>query len=210
MQISTYSSQFFWELLGNKSNVFEISDFLSKRNICQPNLFSGFDPHSIDTSLWNKDDFKVVRALVKTKELRTLLKSAKSRHQTKLSAIDLELRECKLLGRAIRDYSPDARLFFDDIGMVGSSLQDGWEKSTPMKLTNAIASVWELDVQLTDGFIKFRNRNGWRHNWGGSTFPEGDAIFEGKDIPVKAGLYHVEFHIEDGKYKFTKVQGSTK
>jgi hypothetical protein len=98
------------------------------------------------------------------------------------------------------------RLLYEEVGIVGSALESGWEKSVPMHLTNKKKAIWELNVLLEKGEIKFRTFDSWIQNWGGSTFPSGQAELNGTAIPVEAGNYHVILHLADKTYKFSKVR----
>ena len=61
--------------------------------------------------------------------------------------------------------------------------------------------IWYMeDVVLSDGPLKFRANLAWDVNWGGATFPSGEAT--GDDIQATAGTYDVWFNTLDGRYIF--------
>jgi len=69
-----------------------------------------------------------------------------------------------------------------------------------------VIGIWELDIALKNGTVKFRSRDSWNKNWGGNTFPNGNTVFRGYDIPVKAGNYHVILNLFENTYTFIKKE----
>ena len=108
--------------------------------------------------------------------------------------------------KSIQQYYPKVKLLLDDIGIIGNALETDWYKSVPMNLVDAQKGIWTLNVQLKDGFIKFRARDSWKNNWGGNLFPTDRLIMNGNNIPVEAGYYKVEINLEDNLYSFTKME----
>jgi len=91
-----------------------------------------------------------------------------------------------------------------DVGIVGSALDSGWEKSIPMKLTDKKHGIWEVVVSFKKGDIKFRTHDSWSSNWGGLEFPSGRANLDGSNIPVEAGKYRVTLDLNEWTYQFLK------
>jgi hypothetical protein len=97
---------------------------------------------------------------------------------------------------------------FDNVGIIGTSLPGGYEKSVPMKLIDEYESIWEIDVQLSEGFLQFKTRDSRTQNWGGNSFPNGYAQSFGKDIYVnQAGSYHIKLNLSDNTYEFDPLPG---
>jgi len=100
---------------------------------------------------------------------------------------------------------PNIRFFVDDISILGSALK-GWngdEADFPMnRMSN---TRWELQIRLSDGAVKFRNRRSWDQNWGGSGYPSGSTIYNYSNIPVTAGMYLVTLDIGEGRYSFERL-----
>ena len=73
------------------------------------------------------------------------------------------------------------------IGVIGDATPLVWDASTPLTY-NKDGRCWEGDVTFNDGTFKFRANNAWDINWGGN---KDDLSFNGDNIPVTAGTYHV-------------------
>jgi hypothetical protein len=199
-QVTEYATNSFWNFLIQQNKFKEITELLGKANIPKPNVIID----GIDISIWDKDDHALARRIVHSKELRSKLITAKSRWQDTIMAIDFLWGESKSLQDIIKAYYPQVRLTFDNMGIIGSALPSGWERSVPMKLVNSEKSIWEIDLALTDGEVKFRNQNSWKQNWGGNVFPKGELEFEGENIPVKSGNYHIIINLLDSKCEFVR------
>ena len=66
--------------------------------------------------------------------------------------------------------------------------------------------VFEIELFLNKGLVKFRCNDSWLYNWGGDMFPVGEAISYGNDITVdSAGNYHVRLDLSQNRYFFKKV-----
>lgn len=91
---------------------------------------------------------------------------------------------------------------FDNIGIIGAFNE--WSESVPMVTFNG--SLYTLDdFHFTANDVKFRKDNSWDVNWGGSTFPSGEAIPNGNDIQLTAGFYNVTFNYSGLNYSFIQV-----
>jgi hypothetical protein len=53
--------------------------------------------------------------------------------------------------------------------------------------------------------MKFRKDNSWDVSWGGTTFPSGEAIPNGGNIPLTSGFYNVAFNYSGLNYTFIQV-----
>ena len=73
------------------------------------------------------------------------------------------------------------------IGVIGDATPLGWDASTPLTY-NKDGRCWEGDITFNDGTFKFRANDAWDINWGGN---KDDLSFNGDNIPVAAGTYHV-------------------
>ena len=96
---------------------------------------------------------------------------------------------------------------YETIGIVGEGTSVGWpndDNPTPdlvMTQSEFNPHIWYMeDVVLSDGPLKFRANLAWDVNWGGATFPSGEAT--GDDIQATAGTYDVWFNTLDGRYIF--------
>ena len=100
------------------------------------------------------------------------------------------------------------KLLIQDVGIIGTSINgydDVGAKSTPMLLIDEKESIWEIEIYLKVGTVKFRCRDSWAVNWGGDSFPNGEAIKHGYDIPInEEGNYHVILNLSKNSYEFIK------
>lgn len=86
------------------------------------------------------------------------------------------------------------------IGVIGDATPGGWDVSSPLTATDAKKLVWEGDVTLKTGNMKFRANDAWDANLGGSF---NDLRQNGSDISVKEGTYHVVLDLSSLPYKAT-------
>ena len=106
----------------------------------------------------------------------------------------------------IEKYQPGVKLLYDDIGIIGDALETGWTTSVPMNRIDEQTGAWSLEIQLKAGGLKFRNRNSWSDNWGGSSFPEARLQFFGRNIRVtEPGNYKIHFNLKERSYRFEKL-----
>lgn len=210
-QLQSYAT-----LLSNKnSNNFnpfktKIDEILLENNIAFPkfdleNQNLGFIG---DSTYYNKEDITTCEKLLQNKNFQTQLKS--KRTQITIFMLDFKVlyNDALAMLKLIKDYYPEVKLLYQDVGIIGTSI-DGFDDvgahSTPMSQTNEEASIWEIELYLKEGRIKFRCRDSWALNWGGNTFPKGDVIFEGPDISVtEAGNYRVILNLTAYTYEFIK------
>lgn len=162
-----------------------------------------------DTTHYSNNEISKAKKLLKDENFRALLKT----HHTLISMRVLDFKELKndavaMLG-LIKQYHPDVKLLYQDVGIIGTSINgfdDVGAKSTPMTLIDEEKSIWEIEMFLKQGRVKFRCRDSWAINWGGNSFPDGKAINHGNDILVdKPGNYRVILDLSTNTYKFIKL-----
>ena len=163
-----------------------------------------------DSTYYNHEDYINCIKLLQDKNFRTQLKS--QRTQVSLYSLDFKVLHNDALAmlKLIKDYYPDVRLLFQDVGIIGTSI-DGFDdvgaRSTPMTLIDEDQSIWEIELYLKVGRVKFRCRDSWAQNWGGTSFPKGKADFEGQDISVtESGNYRVILNLTTNTYEFIKQE----
>ena len=79
------------------------------------------------------------------------------------------------------------------IGIIGSATPKGWDGDTNMTY-NPEERCWELmDVELTDGEMKFRHTNDWSLSWGGEL--DNLTTQNGPNIAVAAGTYDIKLKV---------------
>lgn len=74
--------------------------------------------------------------------------------------------------------------------------------STTDNITYSITNLSVTTAAAVDGGVKFRRDGAWDINWGGSTFPSGQGVQNGPNIPTVAGVYDVTINISNGTYTF--------
>jgi hypothetical protein len=185
-----------------------VSPILLKNNITEMVSIFGYSPFynfSQYSGSFSEYDLKTTRDLLNSHIFRGPVESVKIRISTDIERLRNIVRDGNYLLAEIKKEFPTLRLMFDNVGIIGTSLPSGYEKSVPMKLIDEYQSIWEIDIQLSEGSLKFRTRDSWTQNWGGYTFPNGYAQSFGKDIYVnQAGFYHVVLNLSDNTYEFIK------
>ncbi len=209
-KVSTYIEN---ELWAEKALMGELSSYFKKHHIPTPNIIFGFtifdNFNYADIDFFTAEERNKISELVKTEEVRTILRSIKANRQRIAFDINNTLQDARSVMKAIQTYDPAIRLLYDDVGIIGTSI-DGYDdvgaKSTPMKLVNKDKSIWEVELELKKGTVKFRTRDSWNENWGGDTFPKGKAIYFWENIPVEeAGRYRVILNLSEKTYEFNKL-----
>lgn len=166
-----------------------------------------WDFKNVDTTFFSEQHLLTARALLKTTMFRSALKSLKVvKQELSAAALNNSISDGQSIINAIKAYYPEVRLRFDDMGILGSAFDTGFNQSIPMTLTNAQEGIWEIDTYLKQGIVKFRTRNSWNQNWGGDTFPKGTTVWYGNDIQVEAGNYHIVLNLTQNTYEFIKKE----
>lgn len=84
---------------------------------------------------------------------------------------------------------------YASIGIVGDATPGGWDDDTMLTQTEFDPHLWyAADVALAEGELKFRVDGEWAMNWGGTTFPSGEGVFDGGNIPAEEGVYTIWFN----------------
>jgi hypothetical protein len=167
-----------------------------------------FSPFINMNSLYTNTEIKRAQDLLTSEIFRADLSSLQTGLQSaKVTYWAFNLDAVSIM-ETIKNYYPEVKLLFKNVGIKGTAI-DGFDnvngKSTPMVLTNEEQSIWEVDIYLLKGVIKFRCNDSWAQNWGGNDFPEGFGFQDGPDITIpEAGNYHIIFKPETGEYEFIK------
>lgn len=182
-----------------------------KVDIEKPN--SGWD--NSDSTYYSDTDIINAYNLIRSKKFRATLKSLRStKIHNSLDAAN-RYRDGLSIINLIKNYYPDVKLLYRDVGLKGTAI-DGFDnvggKSTPMTLTDIENSIWELDIYLLEGSIKFRCRDSWQQNWGAvprseDSFLQGLGVQDGSDIIIpEKGTYHVTLNLTTNMYEFKKLE----
>ena len=90
------------------------------------------------------------------------------------------------------------------VSIIGDGAQ-GWETDIALPTSDGGVTFSLENVQLVDGFVKFRANSSWGTNWGSSDFPSGTANQNGDNIPTIAGTYNITFNRLTGEYNFATL-----
>jgi hypothetical protein len=188
-----------------------LADILIQNNIPFPKLdLNNLNEALIsDSTYYGEKEFQKAKALLHDENLITRLKSERTYRAINFLDYKAIYTDALSMLQLIKKYHPEAKLLYQDVGIIGTSI-DGFDdvgaKSTPMTLTDDEKSIWEIDLYLKVGRVKFRCRDSWAINWGGNSFPEGQAQFEGPDIPVsEPGNYRIILNLTSNTYEFIKL-----
>jgi len=185
-----------------------ISSFLLENEISFPKykgdaLIIPYD--TSDTTYFSKTEISNLLNLMKTNRFITLLKSIKSEKEQVKDRIQERIDIARYVSGVLENYEPGLKIIYEDVGIIGTSI-NGWDKSTPMVQTDKVSNIWELDLYLKKGEVKFRCNDSWNINWGSIFFPKGYGLLDSyNNIRVaKAGNYHIIFKPVTGEYEFIK------
>lgn len=133
--------------------------------------------------------------------------TTKQRKHGGILACDLSEKSSNLLLSLIEQYDPDIKLFFDELRIVGDATPlKSWADDIQMTPVDAEHMKWEIEIKLIDGFVKFKTDNNWSFNWGIGHNSDDKLIFNGPNIPVKAGHYKVFVDLNEQTYKFVPIK----
>lgn len=167
-----------------------------------------FSPFINMNSVYTNDEVKRAKDLLESEIFRADLSSLQTDLKfSKVTYWAFNLDAISIM-KTIKNYYPEVKLLFKNVGLKGTAI-DGYDningKSTPMKLTDVEHEIWEVDIYLLQGKIKFRCNDSWAQNWGADGFPTGIGYQDGPDIVVpEAGNYHIIFKPVTGEYEFIK------
>ena len=211
-QISGFARSSVWNLDSDSTNPYYSKDYLSpifeKHQIPAPNTFLGINfmnPEDIDLQFFTEEELIKINKLVKTKEFRIALRSLLSKKEAELESANDSLEDGISILRLIETHYPKMHLLFDNLGIIGNALPTGWEESVQMQLIDEKKSIWQTTIELGEGAVKFRNRDSWKDNWGGTTFPKGETLYFGGNIIVEPGKYEVTLDLTANSYEFVKL-----
>jgi len=190
---------------GLTSNPKTFHSFLMEHNIALGG-FEMIDVYEGDSLFYSDYELDKMKDLLQSEELKALLKTTKVYKGFMYINSRNYMVDGLSIMKLIKEYNPEVKLLFQDIGIIGDAINGYDVPSIPMKLINEQYSIWELDITLKNGTVKFRSRDSWNKNWGGNTFPNGNTAFRGYDIPVKAGNYHVILNLFENTYQFIKKE----
>jgi len=161
-----------------------------------------------DTSYYSQKNIKNAKKLILSEEFKAAARTLRTNIIYKIAQANVKKSAGQSIVNLIKEYYPEARILYQDVGIIGTSI-DGFDDSgaisTPMIQSDMEKSIWEIDLYLKEGRVKFRCQNSWLQNWGGASFPSGKAYSHGGDIVVpEAGNYHIILNLSESTYEFVK------
>jgi hypothetical protein len=160
-----------------------------------------------DDNYYSKIAYEKLNNLVRTSKFKAILKTLKSYKIIYRAHVSNNYEDGLSIMKLIKTYYPDVKLLYQNVGIIGTAINgydDVGAKSTPLIQTDIENSIWELDIYLKKGTVKFRCRDSWNQNWGGESFPKGSAVPDGDNIFVEEGEYHVIVNLSKNTYEFIK------
>jgi len=194
-----------WEENIENSKTEDILPMLQEENITHFGPWLKMDFSSLDTTYFSSEDIIKVKSIMNKVAFKNNLRKVFERINYHINAINNRITDASSVMYQIKEYNPDINLVFQNIGIVGSALEYGWDRSVPMKLTDEEKSIWEINIYMKSGEFKFRERNSWNQNWGGSSSHIGKAKYYGGNIRVTEGKYHIILNLSEDKYLIEKI-----
>jgi hypothetical protein len=200
-------------------NEIKYQDYLNplyyEYNIASPKVNTIADIDSrfdrLDSLYYKDDDILSAIELINSNKFRIAKNNTRNNKVNYRATLFNRLGNVKSILQLIKNYYPEVKVLYQDVGIIGTSL-DGFDdvggKSTPMVLTDIENDIWQIDLYLKEGRVKFRCRDSWAQNWGvrgNNDFPKGKAVQDGADIDIpEAGNYHIIFKPITGEFEFIK------
>lgn len=172
-------------------------DLLSDYGLSTPSVYQMTDI--------SDEELSIIDGIKEDPKYWIQLRSTINKLNDLIYALDYKGNDMKALQELILEYEEPPKLNFKNVGILGSALPSGWERSIPMKLVDEGLSIWEIQLGLQEGEVKFRNGNTWNQNWGATNENDGTALFFGKNIEVDSGLYQIKLFLLDRKYTIVKL-----
>ncbi len=171
------------------------------------NVIGGYQS---DSTYYTSEDYKKLDRLLASDPFLPSLKTLKSGYVYLYMTYFKWKSDAESLMKMIKNYYPGVKLLYQDVGIIGTSL-DGFDnvggESYPMIETDFERSIWETELYLKKGMVKFRCRNSWSQNWGGQGFPSGTAVSDGLNIEIpKAGTYRIILNLTTNTYEFRALE----
>lgn len=107
----------------------------------------------------------------------------------------------------LETYDASGAATYGTIGIIGDATAGAWDSDTDMTQSTFDPHIWYMNnVQLENGFMKFRAENAWDNNWGADTEFSGFGSQDGPNIPVTRGTYNIWFNDITKGYILIPVQ----
>lgn len=159
-----------------------------------------------ERSIVSEEDRQKALALLGTGEMRGILLRLRALKVLFVEMTDNDRESVRQALELIKHQFPWMKRHYENLGIIGSALPEGWQKSVPMQRVPGNDSLWQIEIELGPGAVKFRDSDSWVQNWGGDGFPAGETYFEGANIPIEPGRYRVLLNLEENWYRFEAIK----
>ena len=190
---------------------FLLSEYLAYPELDREDLNQGWNTE--DTLYYSRDRLLKLKNDLKTEKYQAIIKTYRSQKIAYRRGAQAKHNHGTSVLNLIKNYNPDVRVIYENVGIIGTSL-DGYDdvggKSSPMQCTDAEEGIWEADLYLKEGTIKFRCNDSWLRNWGADfgqdSYLAGPAVPDGNNIVIaEEGNYHIEINLSEFTYEITKI-----
>ena len=205
------SESSFYDLKADMLSTFLIEEDLPYPEMDREDLNRGWLAEP-SPDYYTEERLRQLKEDLKTTKYQSFLKTYRSQKIAYRRGAQAKLNYGNAILDLIRNYNPDVRVIYANVGIIGTAL-DGYDdvggRSTPMQLSDAENSIWEAELYLKTGTVKFRCNDSWLRNWGGHPGREnylvGPAIPDGNNIEVEEGTYRITLDLSTYTYSFIKL-----
>ena len=160
-----------------------------------------------EDELYSERDLLAAASLIRSDAFLDDLKTLREYRSDILTHIDVTRRTNEQFLRYLRNNFTEIDRLFEPIQLVGSATpSQSWAEGYPMESKDPDWNRWVIDLELSDGLVKFRAGNSWVFDWGRGEFNPDRLVFKGADIPVKAGRYRISIDILQGTYELEPIR----
>lgn len=168
---------------------------------------------SSDSLYYSEVRLNKLKKDLKTDKYQAIIKTFRSQKIAYKRGAQAKFNSGTSILELIKAYNPEVRVIYENVGIIGTAL-DGYDdvggRSTPLQRTDTENSIWEAELYLKKGTVKFRCNDSWLRNWGGDfgveSYLSGDAMPDGNNIVVEEeGTYHIKLDLSNFTYEFTKL-----
>lgn len=207
LDISKYATNLFFDNQFQSNQVFNM---LQEEGIAYPRVRPNNMVFEDNLDYYTEKDIEKMEALLVNDAFIARLKLLKPMFYRQSLRIESRRSDAESLIKEIRNYFPEVRILYKDISILGPSL-DGWDtyggKDYAMIEVDFDRLIWQTEVYLKEGELKFRSRQSWARNWGGNEFPEGRARLDGPNIQIpRAGTYRITLNLSENSYSFELLE----
>lgn len=152
---------------------------------------------------YSSNDLLKVRNLLKNEAFISSLKTIKLRKNLGIISCNISEKTSDRLLNLIKNYDSNIKLYFNEVRIIGDATPlHSWAEDIQMIPMDDKHMKWQIEIELSDGYVKFRTDNNWTFNWGTGHNNFDKLIFNGANIPVKSGNYKVFLDLTEETYKF--------